>query len=46
MFISLRILVEKDNVYSSISDVDKDEPLKLYVYEDNSRVIAQSSAYF
>ena len=26
--------------------MDKDEPLKVYVYEDNSRVIDQVSLYF
>lgn len=45
-YITSRILVQNDNTYSEIKDLSQDSPLKLYVYEDNVRIVAQSSGYF
>ena len=45
-FIKMTIYVEENNVYSYVKDVDSAQPLKVYVYEDNTQIIAQGEFYF
>ena len=40
------VYVEIDNFFIKINDVDKEPPLKIYVYENNHRIIVDKSFYF
>ena len=46
MLIVFTVYVEKNNVFSQVKNVEGEEPLKVYVYEDNTRIVAQGSFYF
>lgn len=42
----VKIYVSEDNVYGEIQDVEKEPPLRIYVYENNNRIIVQKEFYF
>lgn len=46
MIITFSMYIEENNVFSFVKDVTKEGPLKLYVYEDNTRIVAQASFFF
>lgn len=37
----IKIYVNEDNTYGEIQDVDREPPLRVYVYENNNRIIVQ-----
>lgn len=42
MSFEIRIFVHLENTYSEMKNIDTDAPLKIFVYEDNQRIITQS----
>lgn len=46
VFLFVKVYVVKDNVYSEIEDVEKDSPVRVEVFENNVRLVAQKDAYF
>lgn len=38
--------VLKDNAYGMVKDVDTAGLIKLYVYEDNNRIVGQAECFF
>ena len=37
----IKIYLNKDNSYQQIQDVSEEPPVKIYVYENNNRLIVQ-----
>lgn len=44
--IYVNVYVEVDNFFIKIDDVDQEPPLKIYVYENNHRIIVDKYFYF
>ena len=42
----ITVYVEENNIYGLIKDVDVAQPLKIYVYEDNTQIVGQGEFYF
>ena len=40
------IYILNDNAYGVVKDIGKSKTLKIYVYEDNNRIIGQGEFYF
>lgn len=38
---SMLIYTLQNNAYGFVKDIDTSKPLKVYVYEDNNRIVAQ-----
>lgn len=46
MYMRFMVYVLKDNAYTLVRDIERTKSIRVYVYEDNSRIVAQSEFYF
>ena len=46
IFLDIKTYVKYMNSYGEMKDIDQDSPIKVYIYEDNRKIISQSEVYF
>jgi hypothetical protein len=44
--LSIRIFTHRDNTYTELSDVDAEGGVKVFVYENNEKIVGQGQFYF